>query len=196
MQTTLSDNGGCSCKYTPWGRLAHLRSSSGPDRWQEWTPNGVGTWRHDYRCGRCHAKLPRLPFHSGGIALPQALSSEGSTKHEFSSKRSTFSYKDMLPLHWGIENSRSWGAVLPNFWWDGHLTFWEWPQLSGSIKDKLSSSVASSVWDSRKLEIIVGLPRAVVLRAWPSACSNVTCWPSDSTSDCGNSGCRGQHSVF
>lgn len=36
-----------------------------------------------------------------------------------------------------------------------------------NIKGKLSSSVASSVWDSRKLEIIVGFLRAVVLRAWP-----------------------------
>lgn len=37
-----------------------------------------------------------------------------------------------------------------------------------NIKGKLSSSVASSVWDSRKLEIIVGFLRAVVLRRGPS----------------------------
>lgn len=83
-------------------------------------------------CGDLKTRLPmwRVPCQVAkaatslvGSLFPQTLSSEGSTKHEFSSKRGTFSDKDMPPLHWGIENSRSWGAVLPNFRWDGHLTF-------------------------------------------------------------------------
>lgn len=36
-----------------------------------------------------------------------------------------------------------------------------------NIKVKLSSSVASSVWDSRKLEIIVGFLRAVFSERGP-----------------------------
>lgn len=196
MQTTLSDNGGCSCKYTPWGRLAHLRSSSGPDRWQEWSPNGVGTWRHHYRWGGCHAKLPRLPLHSGGIALPQTLASEGSTKHEFSSsRRSTFSDKNTPPRHWGIQTAGPGGPFCPAL--SGMVTFDILIEATVvvNIKGKLSSSVASSVWDSRKLEIIVGFLRAVVLRAWPQPAA---IWPADlwTPPDCQNSGCGGQHSVF
>lgn len=188
MQTTLSDNGGCSCKYTPWGCLAHLRSSSGPDRWQEWSPNGVGTWRHHYRWGGCHAKLPRLPLHSGGIALPQTLSSEGSTKHEFSSKRSTFSHKNTPPLHWGIQTAGPGGP----FW---SLDIMIEATVVVNIKVKLSSSVASSVWDSRKLEIIVGFLRAVFSERGPQ---HAAIWPADlwTPPDCWNSGCGGQHSVF
>lgn len=90
MQTTLSDNGGGSCKYTPWGRLAHLGSSSD----QTGDRNGLPTvWEPEDTitdvvgatpgCQGCHFTLV-------GLLSPKTLSSEGSTKYEFSSKSSTF----------------------------------------------------------------------------------------------------------
>lgn len=60
----------------------------------------------------------------------------------------------------------------------------------------LSFSVASSVWDSGKLEVVIEFLRAVVLSTWSSTSSNVTCRFLDPTSDSRNGGVGGQHSVF
>lgn len=103
-------------------------------------------------CQGCHFTLvgSLSPRH---CLLKEALNMNSAAK-------GVLSHKNTPPLHWGIQTAGPGGP----FW---SLDIMIEATVVVNIKVKLSSSVASSVWDSRKLEIIVGFLRAVFSERGP-----------------------------